>query len=436
MPTAKPQECPVDPSKLLEEYLQLQRQLGRITDISSGIIYMLDPEGRFIFLNRAVEEILHFEPHELLGKHFSAIMPEPEYRRVSRERVLPDFVGVATGPDNAPKLFDERRTRGRRTRNLEVSLLTKSNSEVKVLRGDVTGIICAEGAYDAEMLKSGAHRDDAFLGSQGIIYDITKYKEIEQEKMELEGHLADILRVEHVGRFAGGMAHVLNNKLGIIIGYTEIIRRKYGETDPELAHCVEQIMSCSNNAAELSSQLLAFSQEGVPEVAIVDINEVTDKALRLARHGLDRNTRIRHQFHASNPRVQGDATSIQNALLALLLKVASAGDASGDLVIATKSVRVDADFSTEHAIVNNFGDYVVVTVIRTGVVMDASTKKRLRRVFFNPNTPAEEAGTGLGIVAQCLRKHRGFVEFTDASPNGTRFDLYFPAAVPSVSSDV
>lgn len=73
MPTAKPQECPVDPSKLLEEYLQLQRQLGRITDISSGIIYMLDPEGRFIFLNRAVEEILHFEPHELLGKHFCLV---------------------------------------------------------------------------------------------------------------------------------------------------------------------------------------------------------------------------------------------------------------------------------------------------------------------------------------------------------------------------
>lgn len=94
---------------------ELQARLDRIVDITAGIIYILDPEGRFVFVNNAVEEILHYYPDELLGKHFSEIMPVHEYQRVSRAFVLPNFIGKKTGDESAPKLFDERRTGRRKT---------------------------------------------------------------------------------------------------------------------------------------------------------------------------------------------------------------------------------------------------------------------------------------------------------------------------------
>jgi PAS domain S-box-containing protein len=126
----------------------LRPQLDRIIDITAGIIYILDPDGHFVFVNNAVEDILHYESEELIGRHFSVIMPPNEYQRVSRLSVLPNFKGKKTRDEDAPKLFDERRTGQRKTKNLEVQLLTKSQKEIRIMVGDVTGIIAVEGAYD------------------------------------------------------------------------------------------------------------------------------------------------------------------------------------------------------------------------------------------------------------------------------------------------
>ena len=52
----------------------LSERLGRITEITAAIIYILDVNGHFVFINKAVDEILHYKPEELIGKHFSTIM--------------------------------------------------------------------------------------------------------------------------------------------------------------------------------------------------------------------------------------------------------------------------------------------------------------------------------------------------------------------------
>ncbi len=85
------------------------------------IVYMLDAEGRFVYINDAIRN-LGYEPSELIGKHFSQIIHPDDLPRVSREEVLGRLQGVATGDENAPKLFDERRSGQRMTRNLELRL--------------------------------------------------------------------------------------------------------------------------------------------------------------------------------------------------------------------------------------------------------------------------------------------------------------------------
>jgi PAS domain-containing protein len=88
------------------------------------IVYKIDNEGKFTYLNAAVRE-LGYEPSELIGKHFSHIIVPPEASNISRKQVLPKYTGKVTGDDNAPKLFDERRHAQRKTCGLEIRLVAK-----------------------------------------------------------------------------------------------------------------------------------------------------------------------------------------------------------------------------------------------------------------------------------------------------------------------
>lgn len=136
------------------------------------IIYTLDPEGRFVFVNDSVRR-LGWDPLELIGKHFSMILDPEEVERVSRQTVLPGVRGKVTGPENAPKLFDERRTGDRRTQDLEVHL--KRKTDVKPANG-IVGQVIAYGEVSSVGFESG-NFDAPEPGSAGIIRDITGRKE-------------------------------------------------------------------------------------------------------------------------------------------------------------------------------------------------------------------------------------------------------------------
>jgi PAS domain S-box-containing protein len=145
-----------------------------LVDALPDIVYSLDADGRFVFINQSVRRY-GYEPVELIGKHFSVILDERCVDQVSRKSVLERYRGKVTGDENAPKLFDERRTGERRTQDLEVIL--------KPGVGDVDtrplyGAVISYGEVHATGFNP--ERDDAGeLGSVGIIRDITRHKETE-----------------------------------------------------------------------------------------------------------------------------------------------------------------------------------------------------------------------------------------------------------------
>ncbi|MDD3980726.1 MAG: PAS domain S-box protein [Spirochaetia bacterium] len=86
------------------------------------IVYVLDSSGTFIFLNEAVRDI-GYTPSELLGRHFTEIIHKDDRSAVSRNEVLARIRQAEAPPAVAPKLFDERRSGGRMTRELKVRLI-------------------------------------------------------------------------------------------------------------------------------------------------------------------------------------------------------------------------------------------------------------------------------------------------------------------------
>jgi len=166
--------------KPLEQYFKILEQLP-------DIVYIINTNGKFLYLNPAVK-IIGYDPIDLIGRHFWRIIHPGDRKRVSREFILPVMKGKVTGDNNAPKLFDERRSGTRQTRNLEIRLIPKKDfGKIHPPPGMIGSIIAwgnisAAGRYEV-CRKSNS---TIFQGSIGIIRDITEHKNAEANLRDQE----------------------------------------------------------------------------------------------------------------------------------------------------------------------------------------------------------------------------------------------------------
>ena len=80
-------------------------------------------------------------------------------------------------------------------------------------------------------------------------------------------------KMEAVGRLAGGMAHDFNNLMNVVIGYSEMVLHRLPPDDPNRP-ALESVLDAGERAANVTSQLLAFSRRQIIEPKIVDLNGV------------------------------------------------------------------------------------------------------------------------------------------------------------------
>jgi PAS domain S-box-containing protein len=162
-------------------HLQMtEHQYMNLLQAVPDTVYILDKDGRFMYLNPAVRDF-GYEPAKLIGKHFSEIVHPVDLPKVSRTEVLPLFEGTITGPESSPKLFDERRTGARMTKNLEVRLkYGEGVDDYAVGSVNAYGEVSCAGYKLPEFEGMG-------LGTVGVIRDVSARKEHERK---LESALA------------------------------------------------------------------------------------------------------------------------------------------------------------------------------------------------------------------------------------------------------
>ncbi len=149
------------------------------------VLYEIDHRGNFVFVSEAVR-IFGYEPEKLTGKKFTSIMHPEDAKRVSREIILPKMKGRATGDVRAPKLFNERRTKRRMTRNMEVRLLSGPGKRQE--RDFFYVEVHASGVWTS-LARAGSK---SLEGTLGIFRDVTHRKFFE---FELAHRYKDVLNV-------------------------------------------------------------------------------------------------------------------------------------------------------------------------------------------------------------------------------------------------
>ena len=158
----------IDNLKMSEE------RFRSLVETVPDIVYRLDSEGRFSFLNSAIER-LGYHRGELIGTHFSEIISATEVHAVSWQSAVANRPHPL--PPTPPKLFDERRSGQRMTAGLEVRLKTKSGATVE--HGEVKPL--AHSPLVVEISSSGLYGEGSemrrnYVGTVGVIRDITDRK--------------------------------------------------------------------------------------------------------------------------------------------------------------------------------------------------------------------------------------------------------------------
>ena len=144
---------------------RIGESIGNLLQALPDIVYALDAHGHFVYLNDAVRN-LGYEPETLLGSHFSKVIHADDRLAVSREAVLARIRAQEVFPETSPKLFDERRSGSRMTKELEVRLIHGSTGET------IYASVNAYGEPLVDPLLQGLFKTEGAV-TMGAIRDIT-----------------------------------------------------------------------------------------------------------------------------------------------------------------------------------------------------------------------------------------------------------------------
>ena len=246
----------------------------------------------------------------------------------------------------------------------------------------------------------------------GVVLDLT-------ERRRTEAHLQESLRLEAVGRLAGGIAHDLNNMLAAILGFSDLLTQSLEPDDPRAAD-VEQITRAAARSAGLTRQLLAFARREMTQPRALDINSVIHHAHALLPPILGENVELELRLAPALGAVYADARQVEQIVMNLVLNARDAMPQGGRVTIETGTTQLSPG-ERELA-----GRFTMLSVTDTGHGMDAATLQRIWEPFFTTKPPGRGTGLGLASVYGSVKQSGGFV-WADSEPGrGTTVQVYWP----------
>ena len=258
----------------------------------------------------------------------------------------------------------------------------------------------------------------------GIWRDITDRKHAEAEKEKLQAQLLQAMKMEAVGRLAGGVAHDFNNLLTVITGYSELLLQKIGKESPMHGQ-VEEIKRAGERAASLTQQLLAFSRKQIIEPRVVRLDLLVADMQAMLPRLIGEDISIQVTTGKSPGSVKVDPGQFQQILMNLAVNARDAMPGGGKIVIETSNVDLDENYCASHTYVTP-GRFVMLAVSDTGQGMSDEVKANIFEPFFT--TKERGSGTGLGLATTYGAVHQagGSIEVYSEVGIGTTFKIYLP----------
>lgn len=265
-------------------------------------------------------------------------------------------------------------------------------------------------------------------GSLLRVRDVTVRRRAEFERQALEARLREQERLESLTVLAAGLAHDFNNLLTAILGNADYLMATSPD-DSERRSSAEAIAVAAQHAADMVSQIVAFSGQGRAVVTPVSIEDAVGDVLRALHRTTGDRAMVTHESHPDLPPVPADIVQLRQAVLALLTNAEDAVAAThGSVEVLTgletldEAALADATYSAARAP----GPFVFVDVKDDGPGIPPDVLPRVFEPFFTTRTFGR--GLGLAAVHGIVRSHYGAIRIWSAPGDGTRVRIWFPLA--------
>ncbi len=267
------------------------------------------------------------------------------------------------------------------------------------------------------------HGQGAYLG---VSRDISERRRVAKEKKAFEQQLQQAMKMESLGRMAGGVAHDFNNLLTVILGNVDMAALSPGNA-ASMSGALDEIRKAAISAAGLTRQLLAFSRKEIIEPRLCNLNELIGHIHKMIGRLLGEDVALNTRFEEKIGLVMVDPSVIEQVIVNLAINARDAMPRGGRLMIETQNTILDREYSASHPLTRP-GRYVMVTVSDDGEGMSAETKQHLFEPFYSTKPVGQGTGLGLatsyGAISQC----GGTIEIYSELGHGTTFKIYFPRA--------
>ncbi|MBT7713356.1 MAG: PAS domain S-box protein, partial [Deltaproteobacteria bacterium] len=380
--------------KQAEEALrESEERLQAIFEASPNPIVVYDTEGNLQYLNAAFTEL------------FAWTLKELKDRRVP---FVPDDQKVLS----AAKI-DEVYRSGKPAR-VQTRRLTKAGDTIDVL-------------ISAASIKGLEGKPI------GMVVNLTDLS----EQIKLQTQLNQAQKMEAIGTLAGGVAHDLNNILGGLVSYPELLLLQLPPNSP-LRKSILTIQKSGEKAAAVVQDLLTLARRGVVVTEVVSLNNVISEYLKSPEHeklqSYHPGVHIETRLEADILNILGSSTHLSKTAMNLISNAAEAMPEGGNLIVSTENRYIDRPIKGYDDV--REGDYVVLTISDTGTGIASDDLDKIFEPFYTKKKMGR-SGTGLGmaVVWGTVKDHNGYIDVQSTEGKGTTFTLYFSATREKLSED-
>jgi two-component system NtrC family sensor kinase len=374
----------------LSERIRFENELRKTNNFLKNIIISsvdgiiaADMKGKIIIFNQGAERMLGYTAEEALEKvHITQIYP----------------AGIAKGI--MKKLRSPETGRTGKLGGTQVTLVTKSGESFPA-------------NLSAALIYDEAGQETA---SVGIFTDLRERVRMEKELKETHLKLLHSEKMASLGKLAAGVAHEINNPLGGILIFANMLLEETPKDDPkggDLAQIVEQTLRCK----EIVKELLEFSRQTKHRWIPWDLNQSIEQTVSLlGKQALFHNIHLVKELDPQLPQIVADPGQLNQVIINLMTNAADAMKGTGTLTLRTYKMPSEEKVGLE--------------VIDTGWGIPSENLTRIFDPFFTTKEVGKGTGLGLSTVYGIIHEHGGTVEVRSRVGQGTVFTIRLPIGGP------
>ncbi len=376
--------------KAVEGELRVSREKFKdLADLLPQMVFEVDSEGRFTYLNRHGSQFTGYSHHDLRGG-------------ISIKEMITAEQWEALNSGLADGRTGERRSR------VECVLKKKDASEAPVV-----------------IYSSPITQDNGVSGLRGIVIDLTETKRLQEFADRAQ-------RLETAGRIAGQVAHDFNNLLGPMVAYPDLIADSLPEGS-KISKYVKDMQRAAIQMAEINQQLLTLGRRGHYALEPVVLNDLVREAIE-QNHPKPETMNFALDLVDDLMIINAGRAQILRAVTNLIINARDAMQDVGEISVRTENFYVDKPAGSLGQVPR--GEYVKLTVSDSGCGIPENILPKIFDPFFTTKAAGHKHGSGLGlsIVHAVVEDHHGFIDCESRPGEGTTFYLYFPIARDTAES--